>query len=232
MRKDKPYGWKVSKQDSTSTNRRGVLRTLGAGVAGLTILGTAQASTQTTATDTDFDPADDNEIRSFARELRDLSKSEQETVYKSLTKRQRNGAKKAFAPTQTEVTVVTPESEGPEKQQAISPKARAWCEWWVTGKSTLGFDLWTWHHRLEWSRDGDMVWNPTSNDWAKIHDSTWGYKGTVSKNMNEGYNWCKSFRQGKLEFLGGGYAVNANPYARLRGWADGNYNVLDSDDGY
>ncbi len=232
MRKDKADRRNVSKRSNTSTRRRDVLRTVGAGVAGLTILGSAQASSQSTAVDTDFDPADDDEIRSFAKEFHALSRDKQRTVYEELSKQQQAGAKKAFAPTETEVTFVTSESDGPKTQADISPQARHWGEWRVTGKSTLGSDLWTWHHRLNWSYNGDSVWNPSSNDWADIHDSTWGYDGNSSKNMQEGNNWCKSFRQGGFSFLGSGYGFNANPYARLEGWADKTFNVLDSDKGY
>lgn len=227
------YSADEAEQNNSSVNRRSVLQILGTGVASLTLVGSAKASEKSSLADTNFNPSNNDSIRNFAEQFRNISKSEQEKVVKELTDGQREALKKAFRPARTEVEIIPPTSQSPSQQQTISPQASKWGQIKIKGYSTLGSHIWDWFHRITWHYDGGTsVWNVNGNDWADVHDVTWSYEGTASSSKNVDTKRATTFRQGKLSFIGGGYSFKANPSARLEGWADGSFNVLSSDKGY
>ena len=102
----------------------------------------------------------------------------------------------------------------------------------LKGKSTLGFHLWTWYHRVAWSHNGRRVWNVKANDYAHVKDPTWGYKGTKSKSLNVNRHNFNSYRQGKLTFVGGNLSLQADPYARIVGRDNGSSTIVSKGRGY
>ncbi|WP_435365537.1 hypothetical protein [Haloarchaeobius sp. DYHT-AS-18] len=176
--------------------------------------------------DREFDPSSDAQIRRFAKQFRALPEDKQRTVYEALSKRQKKGAKKAFAPTHVEL--VTQQADSGFTTAATETDR----EVTLKGYSTLGFHLWSWHHRVNWEYDGSTVSDVISNDYADVYDPTWSYDGTASDSLDEDYSEFEAFRQGGLSFIGGGYGFNATPYARVEGFADGGFNVISKSNGY
>lgn len=214
-----------------SSNRRKFLRdaTIATGLV-VGIPGAASAKTSDSNI-TDFDPSSNEEIREFALEVRKLPENERQEVFESLSEKQLQASKKAFAPSQIEVAVVEADSEE-EEGQFTTQSNRSVRKAKLKGTSTLGFHLWTWIHRVAWSHNGRRVWNVNTNDYAHVNDPTWGYKGTKSKSLNVNRHNFNSYRQGKLTFVGGNLSLQADPYARIVGRDNGSSSIISKGDGY
>lgn len=234
-------------------SRRRVLKTLGAGLTGLAVIGNAQAAEDQSLDKTDFDPSDRQEVLDFiAQTFEDgASKSDEEvrSLRSTLRSRLSEDQKKSIGKAWEEDIEITAEKRV-DKDPLAKPddvKAQEWEDYSYTiaahitvplcptvppGCYEEEFHAYDFTHELEWFySDGEVTsgtasTNGNGNTYPLVY---WRYEGVEgsSKEFHPDGHYVKTWRQGKVvQHLGADFGPSENQYPEC--WLQGDNNGFGS----
>lgn len=228
----------MSNDNNRAPSRRNVLQLAGSGLGSVVLFGSASASQRSNENgklDTDFNPNSPRAVRKFALGTRGLDDEEHRELHEELSSKQIDALREAFSvadirPGDIEMTAADASGQFDESAGAsdtvTSQGTRVMATYSQTATSTLGFDLWTIHHDIIWTYDGDSVYDIASRSRAEEHDFTWGYDGTIDYSFTVRSSSFDSWRQDR--FSSDIYQLTCSPHSELMGTASGNAYVKDS----
>lgn len=209
---------------SDSRTRRRVLRESVASIAGLSAVSmiTKGQSTTSERINKDFDPNNESEVKRFVSKLLEREREKQEEIYSTLSNEQQDVVAEGLSLEKIKTTV-THQAESPTASNTNSYSATFVQE----GQSTLGENIWNYHHEIEYDYTGSGcpidVTDVSNEAWATNISLGWSYDGDVSDSTDINNGGCgdsdeaRSLKQGKFSYALNGTVYTANPMSRLAG---------------
>lgn len=206
-----------------SFNRRNVLKSAASGFSVLGIAGTAAGNPGRGRgrSGNQFDPKSEKEVGAFLDKLRATPEAARQEMIDDLTDREQAAVLAAMRPERYEI-------EDKIETQFTSPPHTIS----VTANSTLGAELWTLHHQIDWGTWDNQV---ESEAWLSVTDALYSGDGIIgSQSWVDGMEARKVGRvESTFNFdykgISGGFV--ATPIVHVYGTDNGDYGVIETEDG-
>lgn len=168
------------------------------------------------------DPEDISRLQAINDKLRSHAPDERAEQFKSLSESERQSFRAQHDIERFEVSVRSTGLILGEETREVT----------ISAYSTLGYHLWDWILEASWKYDGKTVKDVHVTDYADVYDWCWSYEGTNSESTDVNESHFEARRQGSLscQAAWGVVTFNADPYARVKGYSDGDFEVLEKSD--
>lgn len=167
-------------------------------------------------------PEQISNLKTINEELRARAPNERAEYFESLSKTDRQQFRDQHSVSRVETSIKSTSLVLGEATREVT----------VSAHSTLGVHLWDWVLEASWEYDGDTVTAVNVNDYANVYDWCWSYEGTTSQMTDVSQSQFEARRQASLscQAAWGVLVFNANPHARVKGFSDGDFDVLEKSD--